>query len=76
MEALDGSTSVGIGFAVAMFSAVIGGIRRIDTRFNKLEGQMTIALEGRMTRQEHRIWVLEMRVRNPALIFPNIDDDA
>ncbi len=68
-------SGIQLGFAIAIFTAVLGGLRwidsRIDSRFNALEFQMKEALRGRLTRQEHRIWVLEFRVRNPTLSFPD-----
>ena len=64
-------SGIQLGFAIAVFTAVLGGLRRIDSRFNALEFQMKEALRGRLTRQEHRIWVLEFRVRNPTLSFPD-----
>lgn len=76
------ASSIELGFAAAIFSALLGGLRFIDNRFNKLEtrsdarfskleNQMSEALRGRLTRQEHQIWVLQMQVRNPALNFPD-----
>lgn len=76
---LSGAYPVQIGFAIAIFGAVIGSLRRIDSRFNALERQVEQALRGRMTRQEHQIWVLQMQVKNPTLLFPdptNTDPDA
>jgi hypothetical protein len=81
LEAIAASSGVEIGFAIALFTAVLGGIRRNDTRFNtmekhsesrfnKLENQMATALKGRMTRQEHQIWVLQLQVKNPTIHVP------
>lgn len=64
-------SGIQLGFAIAIFTAVLGGLRRIDTRLNTLESQVKEALRGRLTRQEHQIWVLQMQVRNPALNFPD-----
>lgn len=68
---ISGDSSVELGFAVAIVTAILGGLRRIDTRFSKLETQVHEALKGRLTRQEHQIWVLQMQVRNPSLVFPD-----
>ena len=65
------STPVAIGFVITVVSLLIGGLVRIDRRFSSLESQVKEALRGRMTRQEHRIWALEFRVRNPTLKFPD-----
>lgn len=81
MGPLAGSSSIEIGFAVALFTAVIGGIRRNDSRFNhmektsaarfgELEHQVKEALKGQFTRQEHQIWALQLQVKNPALNVP------
>lgn len=72
---LSSVSSVEIGFAFALSAAVIGGLRRIDSRFNALERQVEQALRGRMTRQEHQIWVLQMQVRNPTLNFPVVSGE-
>lgn len=69
-------SGIQLGFAIAIFTAVLGGLRRIDSRFNALEFQMKEALRGRLTRQEHRIWVLEFQVRNPGLSFPESIGDS
>lgn len=71
MESLSSATPMEIGFAITLFGAVLGGLRRIDSRFNALEAQMKEAMKGRMTTQQHQIWVLQMQVRNPSLTFPD-----
>jgi len=89
MDVLAGSSTIEIGFAIALFGAVIAGIRRNDSRFtsmekqsdarfNKLESQVKDALKGQFTRQEHQIWALQLQVKNPTLNVPNhgADTDA
>lgn len=71
MDVLSAATPIQLGLVIALFSSLIGGIVRIDRRFNHLEEQMKTALKGRLTRQEHQIWVLQMQVRNPTLRFPD-----
>ena len=73
---ISGDMSVELGFGIAVVTAILGGLRRIDTRFNTLEAQVKEALKGRLTRQEHRIWALELQVRNPTLNFPDPIGDA
>lgn len=68
---LGSGSYIEVGFAFSIFSAVLLGLRRIDTRFNTLEAQVKEALKGRLTRQEHQIWVLQMQVKNPTLSFPD-----
>ena len=61
-------SGIQLGFAIAIFTAVLGGLRwidsRIDSRFNALEFQMKEALRGRLTRQEQRSWVVGVRGRD------------
>lgn len=70
---LSSATPVELGLVITflgLFYAVLRGLGQINDRFNQLENQVKTALQGRMTKSDHRIWVLEMQVRNPALVFP------
>jgi uncharacterized membrane protein YqgA involved in biofilm formation len=70
MEAISSSTPIQLGLVITIFGVVIGGLFRIDKRFNTLEAQVKTALRGRMTRQEHQIWALQLQVRNKDLRVP------